>query len=132
MCGDRLYAVGGIDSRLTVSTTEYLQIGSGIAKAPIQPTEGKRYKNNKNQPPSVDECPISEWTELRMTEYLEDMIQGGGASIVSIGDFLYALSIYGTLENDRICDTKQPGARYTKYSITELNCNSIFSFHIPY
>ena len=126
MSSNRLYAVGGIDSRLTVSTAEYLDIGSGISKSAIQQTDVKRNNNKNTKLPLVDESsPISEWKELTTMENLADMLHGGGTSIVSIGTTLYALSIYGTSENDKTYDTTQPDARYVMLEVLQFNIFNI-------
>ena len=95
VCDNRLFAVGGIDSRLSVSTTEYLDLNKCISKYPI-PTNKKSIE---------DETIPSEWKEVSVGEEFEAMFHGGGSSVVSIGNVLYAISIYGSTENDKICDT---------------------------
>ena len=95
VCDNRLFAVGGIDSRLSVSTTEYLDLNKCISKYPI-PTNKKSIE---------DETIPSEWKEASVGEEFEAMFHGGGSSVVSIGTVLYAISIYGSTENDKFCDT---------------------------
>ena len=112
MCSNRLYAVGGIDSRLTVSTTEYLDLHHGITKYPVQHTTKKQHIN-KNVGPLIDEEPLlSEWSEVLPTDGAEGMVHGGGTFTITINTSIYALSIYGTLENDKVFDTTHPNARY--------------------
>ena len=96
-----MYAVGGIDSRLTVSTTEYLDLHRGISKFPVQ--QNILHTNNIVH----NETLISEWKQAPSIDGEEGMAHGGGTGIVSIGTMLYAISIYGTLEHDRLCDTSQ-------------------------
>ena len=62
-----------------------------------------------------DEPQPSEWKEVSATEDDEDMLHGGGTSIVVIETMLYAISVYGTLEHDRVWDTTQPNNRYDRY-----------------
>ena len=112
MCSNRLYAVGGIDSRLTVSTTEYLDLHNGITKYPVQHTAKKQYVN-KNDGLQIEEEPLSsEWSEVLPTDDAEGMVHGGGTFTITINTSIYALSIYGTLEHDRVFDTTHPDARY--------------------
>jgi len=40
------------------------------------------------------------------------MFHGGGSSVVTIGTTLYAISIYGSTENDKLCDTLDPDLRW--------------------
>ena len=47
----------------------------------------------------------SEWREISTSEEAEAMFHGGGSSVVTIGTTLYAISIYGSTENDKLCDT---------------------------
>ena len=39
------------------------------------------------------------------TEDSETMLHGGGSTVVAIDTKLYAISIYGSTENDKVCDT---------------------------
>ena len=112
MCHNRLYAVGGIDSRLTVSTTEYLDLHNAITKYPMQDTTKKKHANKNDGLSIEDEPQLSEWSEVVQTDDAEGMIHGGGTFTVTINTSLYAISIYGTLENDKVFDTTHPNARY--------------------
>ena len=47
----------------------------------------------------------SEWKEISVAEESEAMFHGGGSSVVGIDTTLYAISIYGSTENDKLCDT---------------------------
>ena len=105
VCNNRLFAVGGIDSRLTISTTEYLDLEKCISKYPI-PSNNKKQGGNKSSNVSIeDESIPSEWREISATEDSETMFHGGGSSVVAIDSILYAISIYGSTENDKVCDT---------------------------
>ena len=100
-----MFAVGGIDSRLTISTTEYLDLERCISKYPI-PSNSKKQGGNKSSNFSFeDESIPSEWREILATEDSETMLHGGGSSVVAIDSTLYAISIYGSTENDKLCDT---------------------------
>ena len=112
MCSDRLYAVGGIDSRLTVSTTEYLDLRNGITKYPVQYTTKKQDTNKNISLPIDDEALLSDWREILATDDAEEILHGGGTSTVTISTSIYAISIYGTIENDQVFDTTHPNARY--------------------
>ena len=60
----------------------------------------------------MNETTSSHWKELSMSENLDDIVHGGGTSLVAIDRILYALSIYGTVDNDRMYDTTREDARY--------------------
>ena len=117
--GNRLYAVGGTDSRLSITTTEFLDISNGISTSPIispsaySASSIQQSSNKETKVPSImNETTSSHWKELSMSENLDDIVHGGGTSLVAIDTILYALSIYGTVDNDRMYDTTREDARY--------------------
>ena len=75
-------------------------------------TNQKKQIANKGSNNSIEDDTVpSEWSEISTAEESEAMFHGGGSSVVTIGTTLYAISIYGSTENDKLCDTSDQDLR---------------------